>query len=89
MCYCRFVYQDEAIGQERVLVEYLREVYGLACASDEYQQVKKWALALVGIWPAGIPLLYSCLLAVSSNAIRHRTPTGFKQATAFLWQGGA
>ena len=37
------------------------------------------------MWPVGIPVLYSALLAQSAKAIRYHEPTTISRATRFLY----
>jgi len=83
----RFKYDDA----EDVYIAYLHDDYSFGVAtlgearSSKYAQVRNWALGLIALWPAGVPLLYMALLAKSAHAIRRHEPAQLSRALHFLF----
>ena len=73
---------DDLTGESR---SYLHDDYSLDCDSAEYKRARKWAIALITLWPVGIPVLYLALLVQSGSAIRHNEPSALSRATRFLY----
>ena len=66
-------------------LRYLHADLSLSCDSDEYVSTQATAMAVLALWPVGIPVLYAMLLWASRGAIRTGVPTSLSRATAFLW----
>ena len=73
---------DDLTGESR---SYLHDDYSLDCDLAEYKRARKWAFALITLWPAGIPVLYLALLVQSGSAIQHNEPSVRSRATRFLY----
>ena len=57
----------------------------LSCNSDEYGKTRATAVAMLFVWPVGIPLLYAVLLWASRDAILSGSSSRLSRATSFLW----
>jgi hypothetical protein len=56
----------------------------LNCDTEEYETTRGTAVAMLFLWPIGVPLLYAVLLWASRAALRTGTATTLSEATAFL-----
>jgi len=73
---------DDSTGEMR---RYLQADMMLQCDdSGRYAETQGTAIAMLVLWPIGVPIMYSLLLAASRNAIIRDTPTPLSEATAFL-----
>eukprot|EP00966_Prymnesium_polylepis_P086447 2001199-Prymnesium_polylepis.1 len=63
---------------------YLYADLTISCDSDEYESTQTVAVAMLALWPVGVPLLYAVLLFASRQALRTGVPTSLSHATAFL-----
>lgn len=54
------------------------------CESAAYADVRLTALIFVGLWPIGVPALYSALLFFSRRAVFSPEPNGLSRAIRFL-----
>ena len=64
---------------------YLHDDLTLGCDDGEYGTASTIAVAMIGVWPIGTPLLYSLVLLASRRAILSGTPDSLSRATDFLW----
>eukprot|EP00966_Prymnesium_polylepis_P327660 7383515-Prymnesium_polylepis.4 len=64
---------------------YMHAALDVSCDSAEYTATRGTAVAMLFLWPIGMPLLYVVLLWASRDAIRTGMPTPLSEATAFLW----
>jgi len=67
---------------------YMHAALDVSCDSAEYTATRGTAVAMLFLWPIGMPLLYVVLLWASRDAIRTGMPTPLSEATAFLWGDG-
>lgn len=51
---------------------YLLADLSMSCQSDRYLFAWRWAIAMVVIYPIGVPLMYFCLLYQNRRAIQNR-----------------
>ncbi|KAL1527507.1 hypothetical protein AB1Y20_008897 [Prymnesium parvum] len=72
-------------------LRYLHDDLALSCDSEEYTATRRTALALIAVWPVGVPLLYCALLraaaphaTAASGRRRRRAATPLLRAVAFL-----
>ena len=63
---------------------YLYADAALSCDSAEYEVTRNTALAMLVVWPLGVPVLYSAVLWMSRDALRKGIETPLSRATAFL-----
>ena len=75
-----FALDDDARSEQT----YLREDLHVSCTSPEYDSIKRDAIALVLVWPVGVPLLYISLLWASRRAILSNSPTALSNSIFFL-----
>jgi hypothetical protein len=80
---------DQYELNNNVTRRYLLEDLSLDCDGSEYNSgyLSIWNLtvALMILWPVGVPLLYAILLWATRDALRTGTSTHLSRATAFLW----
>eukprot|EP00966_Prymnesium_polylepis_P263695 6091521-Prymnesium_polylepis.1 len=58
----------------------------ISCDSGEYTATRYTSVAMIIIWPVGVPLMYTCLLALCQEAVRTGNRTPLSRATRFLWE---
>jgi hypothetical protein len=63
---------------------YLAADLALSCDTDEYKTTYNTAIAMLLVWPVGMPLLYAMLLWASRHTFHTGIPTPLSAATAFL-----
>ena len=63
---------------------YLHAYLELSCDSDDYKETRRLSTVMLGVWPIGIPLLYTVLLVASRHALLTDNPTALSMATDFL-----
>jgi hypothetical protein len=51
---------------------YLMADYSISCTSERYVWARKYSIAMVFLYPVGVPLLYYSLLSMHSKLIRQR-----------------
>ena len=70
--------------EEGVSHRFLHDDLALSCDTDEYSTTRHTALAMIAVWPIGVPLLYARVLLASRQALLSGVPTAMSRATAFL-----
>ena len=71
-------------GSKNEVRRYLYDDLYLSCTSDTYAATHRSAVALIVVWPVGVPLMYAILLWVSRDALWQNRSTGLSRATDFL-----
>eukprot|EP00965_Chrysotila_dentata_P219801 6191359-Pleurochrysis_carterae.AAC.12 len=81
-----FVFDDGSAENDysQTYRTYLHDDYSLECSTGEYARSRDWAYALIALWPVGVPLLYSTVLAASRKADTARGPSKLSRAVGFL-----
>eukprot|EP00966_Prymnesium_polylepis_P304929 7045110-Prymnesium_polylepis.1 len=78
---CDAIEYDEVAHETR---SYLHDDLYLDCGSTEYHYTRNTAIAMLLVWPVGVPLMYSVLLWRSRSAHLTGIPTPLSRATTFL-----
>jgi hypothetical protein len=66
---------------------YMTADYSVSCSSEKYQFGRAWAIAMIFLYPVGIPLFYFCLLYRSRKDIQTRdNPSLSAEQSALLSQ---
>ena len=78
-----FSASDPATHQP-VTRRYLHDDLALDCDTSDYRKTWNTAVAMVFVWPLGVPLLYFLLLFTNRDAILTRTSTPMTKAISFL-----
>jgi hypothetical protein len=77
---CDPIQYDDAVTQHFLHVD-----LSLNCDGDEYTETYSAAVAMLVIWPVGIPALYAILILGSRGALRKGHSTKLSRATNFLY----
>ena len=75
---------DRIEFDDTVTRRYLHNDLALSCESEEYNTTRSLAVAMLVVWPVGVPVMYALLLWLSRKELLSGVRTPLSRATAFL-----